>query len=131
MDIKEFAQKFIKAEDEAWQNGNFGPLEALEDPNVAYHIPPVQESKGWEEHKQYIQMSRQAVSNIHQEWEYITGDGNVFSLSYKSRGLFTGEIPGMPPPTGKEVTSDYLFVFRLKDGKIIEAWAKGSTTGLG
>ncbi len=129
MDIKVFARKFIEAEDEAWKNRNFNPLEALETPDVAYHIPPVQESKGWEAHKQYIQIARQAVSDLHQEWEYVTGDGNVFSLLYKSRGLFTGEIPGMPPPTGKEVTSDYLFVFQLENGKIAEAWARGSATG--
>ncbi|HEY98506.1 MAG TPA: ester cyclase [Dehalococcoidia bacterium] len=129
MDIKVFARKFIEAEDEAWKNRNFNPLEALETPDVAYHIPPVQESKGWEAHKQYIQIARQAVSDLHQEWEYVTGDGNVFSLLYKARGLFTGEIPGMPPPTGKEVTSDYLFVFQLENGKIAEAWARGSATG--
>jgi predicted ester cyclase len=130
MDIKEFAEKFIKAEDDAWQNGNFTTLEKLEDTNVVYHIPPSQETKGWEAHKQYIMGNRQAVSDLHQEWGYITGDGNVFSLSYKSRGKLTGEIPGFPPPTGKELTSDMLFVFRLKSGKIIEAWAKGTTTGL-
>jgi predicted ester cyclase len=129
MDIKEYAEKFIEAEYEAWRNGNFEPLEALEAPDVAYHIPPVQESKGWEAHKQYIQGSRQAISDLYQDWEYITGDGNVFSLLYKDRGLFTGEIPGMPPPTGKEVTSEYLFVFHLENGKIAEAWARGSGTG--
>jgi predicted ester cyclase len=130
MSIKEFAEKFIKAENEALQKGNFKPLEALEDSNVVYHIPPFQETKGWEAHKQYIMGNRQAASNLHQDWEYITGDGNVFALSYKSRGRFTGEIPGFPPPTGEEFSSDMLFVFRLKDGKIIEAWSKGSTTGL-
>ncbi len=131
MDIKEFAEKFIKAEDEAWQNGNFDALEKLEDPDVVYHIPPLPDTVGFEAHKQYIMGASKAMSKPYQEWEYITGDGNVFALSYKSRGLFTSEIPGLPPPTGKEVTSDYLFVLRLKDGKIKEAWAKGSTKGLG
>jgi predicted ester cyclase len=130
MAIKGFAEKFIKAEEEAWQKGNFKPLQSLEDPSVIYHIPPFQETKGWEAHKQYILGNRQAVSDLHQDWEYITGDGNVFALSYKSRGKFTGEIPGFPPPTGQEFTSDMLFVFCLKAGKIIEAWAKGTTAGL-
>ena len=40
MNIKEFAQKFIEAEDEAWKNGNLDKLEELEDPNVAYHMLP-------------------------------------------------------------------------------------------
>ena len=68
MSIKEFAKKFIKAEDEAWQNGNFDPLEALENPNVIYHILALnQETSGWEAHKQYILTARQGFSNLEQE----------------------------------------------------------------
>ena len=128
MSIEEFAQKFIKAEDEAWQKGNFKALEALEDPNVIYHMPPPLDFVGFEAHKQQIMGSKQAISGLRQEWKYLTGEGNLFALSYKSRFMFTGEVPGMPPPTGKEVTSDSLFLFRLKNGKIVEAWQNGSTT---
>ena len=130
MSIEEFARKFIKADNEAFQKGNFDALEALEDPNVVYHLAASPDLVGWEAHKQYILTALQAVSNLQQKWEYLTGDGNVFALSYKSHSLFTGEVPGFPPPTGKEVTGDYLMVFRLKDGKIIEVWEKGTITGL-
>lgn len=131
MDTKEFAQKFIKAEDEAWLNGNLDPLEALEDPNVVYHVPPpITDLLGHEAHKQFLMTARQAFSGQQLEWKYLTGEGNVFALSYKSRGMFTGEVPGFPPPTGKEITADSLMVFRLKDGKIIEVWEKGTITGL-
>jgi predicted ester cyclase len=128
MDIKEFAEKFIKAEDEAWQTGNCAALEKLEDPTVVYHIPPMPDTVGWEGHKQYILGTRQAVSDLHQNWEYITGDGNVFSLSYKMRCISKGMIPGTK--NGGKITSDSLFVFKLKGGKIIEAWSKGSMTGI-
>ena len=131
MSIEEFASKFIKAEDEAWQKGSFEALEKLEDPNVVYHIPPFQDTVGWESHKQYIISRSQAMSDLSQEWEYLTGDSDVFALSYKSCGKFTGEIPGMPPPTGKEITMDHIFVCHLKDGRIDEVWAKGTVTGIG
>lgn len=130
MDIKEFAEKFIEAENEAWQKGNFDPLESLEDPDVVYHMAPDTDMVGWEAHKQYILGARQAFSDYRQEWKYLAGEGNLFALSYKSRGKFTGEIPGFPPPTGKEITTDYLFLLRLENGKIVEAWANGSMTGL-
>ena len=129
MSIKEFADKFIQAENEAWQKGNFNALEALEDPNVVYNMPPPLNFVGWEAHKQQILSSRQAVSDLRQEWKYLTGEGNLFALSYKSRGKFTGEIPGMQPPTGKEITTDYLFLFRLENGKIVEAWVNGTMMG--
>ena len=50
MDIKEFAQKFIEAESDAWLIGNFDALEKLEDPNVIYHMG-TGEIVGHEAHK--------------------------------------------------------------------------------
>jgi predicted ester cyclase len=127
MDIKEFAQKFIEAEDEAWKNGNLDELEKLEDPNVVYHIPPPNDFVGFEAHKQQILGYREALSDINQEWKYLAGDGNVFAVSYKSRYISSGKVHGLPP-AGKEMTSDGIFVLRLENGKIVEAWAKSSTT---
>ena len=128
MSIKELAEKFIKAEDEAWQNGNFDSLEALEDPDVVYHIPPVQESKGWEAHKQYIQTNRQVLPGIQQDWKYLTGEGNLFALSYKSSGTTAIEIPTMNIPKGKKIATDYLFVLQVKNGRVTEVWSNGTLT---
>ncbi len=129
MSIKEFAEKLIKAEDEAWK-GNCDALEKLEDPNVVYHLqPPSPDMVGWEAHKQYFIGARMALSDINQEWQYLTGEGNLFALSYKAHYISTGKVPGFPP-AGKEITSDSLFLFRLKNGRIIEAWINGTTTGL-
>jgi hypothetical protein len=72
----------------------------------------------------------QALSDRHREWHYLTGKGNYFTLSFKESCMFTGKAPDMPPPTGRELKMDLLFLFRLKDGKLAEAWYKGTTTGL-
>jgi len=131
MSIKDFAEKFIKAENEAWQKGNCDALEKLEDPNVIYHdMIQGQEVVGFEAHKQYILGGRQMVSGLRQEWKYLTGEGNLLALSYKASGMFTGQVPGLPPPTGKEITSHSLFLIRLDKGKIVEAWYDGTMTGL-
>jgi len=57
MSIKEFAAKFCKAEEDAWQNENFDALEALEDPNVVYHIGEM-DIIGFEAHKRDIMTQR-------------------------------------------------------------------------
>jgi len=129
MNIKDFAEKYIKAEDEAWQNGNFTALEKLEDPNVIYHCPPLPDGVGFESHKKGVLESRQMISNLQQHWEYITGEGNLFALSYKSSGMYLREVPGMPPP-GKKYTTDYLCLFRVKNGRMIETWMNGTMTVL-
>jgi predicted ester cyclase len=90
-----------------------------------------QDVSRWEAHKQYILSARQGISDLKQEWEYLMGEGNYFALTYKMSGMFTGEIPGFPPPTGKELTAYSLFLFRLQNGKIAEAWSNGTNTGLG
>jgi predicted ester cyclase len=128
MNIKEFAEKFIEAERKAWEEEDFSKLEALVDPNVYYHASLLPEMVGRETYKQLVLGMRQSISNPRHEWKYLTGEGNLFALSYKLRGIFTGEIPGMPIPKGKEFTTDPLLLYRLKKGKIAEVWMNGSIT---
>jgi predicted ester cyclase len=126
MNIKEFAEKFIEAENQAFQQGNFDALEKLEDPNVVYHMGSLGDMVGHEAHKQDIIGTRQACSDVKQEWKYLTGEGNLFALSYKSNAKFIAEKPGLPIPVGKKIATDYLFLLRIKNNRIIEAWANGS-----
>ena len=129
MNTKDFAEKFIKAEDEAWQKGNFEPLKALEDPNVVYHMPLGRaDLVGHEAHKQEIISARQSWADIKQEWQYLTGDGNLYAMSFKSSFRIIGKIPGGTLPVGKKVSSDELLVGRVKKGRLVEGWAKGSFT---
>ena len=129
MDIKEFAEKFIKAEEEAFQKGNFEPLSKLEDPNVVYHMPIFGDLVGHEAHKQNILKVRQVFSDIKQEWKYLTGEGNLFGVSLKGRYVSKGNIPGLPP-VGKEITEDAIFLLQLRNDRIIEVWENSSFTGL-
>jgi ketosteroid isomerase-like protein len=133
MSIRNFGERYIKASKEAWQRGDFEELEQLLHPDVIYHYMPLgQDMVGWESFKQHIVGGRKALPGLWQEWQYLTGEGNYFAISYKSRGTLTGQASDMPAPTeiNKEVTANYLYLFHLKDGKIAEAWYNGTTTGL-
>jgi predicted ester cyclase len=130
MNIKDFAEKFIKAEDEVWKNDDIKPLEAIEDPGVVYHFFALgQELAGFAAHKKQILDSKASYSDIKQEWKYLAGGGDFFALSYKGNYISNGKMPGMPPAGGK-VTSDLLFLFRVNKGRIAEAWVHGAMTGL-
>ena len=129
MNIKAFAEKFIKAENEAFQKGNFEPLKALEDPSVVYHMSSFGDMVGHEAHKQQIMSSHQLASDIKQEWKYLTGEGNLCALAYKARYISTGKLPGWPP-AGKEATNSSLFLVRAKRGKVVEVWSNGHITGI-
>ena len=125
MNIKDLAEKWIKAESEAFQKGNFELLKALEDPNVVYHMSSFGDMVGHEAHKQQIIDSHKLASEIKQEFKYLTGDGNLCAVSYKARYISRGDIPGMPP-AGKEASRDALFLLRVKHGKVAEVWNNGS-----
>jgi predicted ester cyclase len=132
MNIKDFAEKFIKAEDEAFQKGDFTALAKLEDPKIVFHMFAVnQELMGFEADKQYIIGVKQAAPGCRPNWKYLTGEGNLFVLSLKMSGAkFTGTVPGFPPPTGKEVIASSLWIFQVNKGRIVEAWSNGTITGL-
>ena len=129
MELKEFAEKYTKAVVEAFQKNNFDPLKEVEDANVVYHTPGFPDLVGHEAHKQSILSFPEYYSDIKQEWEYVTGEGNLFALAYKARYISTGKLPGWPP-AGGEAGRDALFLYRLKDDKIVEVWQNGSWVGI-
>ena len=100
MNIEEFAKKFMEAEDVAWKSGNFDALEQIESPGIVIHMPPFPDSVGFEAHKQYIITSRESVNDLHQECDYVTGDGDVCVLSYKSSSIAKVENPALNIPAG-------------------------------
>ena len=71
MSLKKFAEKFIKAEDEAWLKGNVDALDDVEHSDVVYHLtPPMPDVVGREAHKQFIVAARKAFSDIKFEIKY-------------------------------------------------------------
>ena len=115
-------------ENEAFKEGNFEPLKALEAPGVVYHRGSTRDMVGHEAHKQDIMNYRRSTSNHRQEWDYVTGDGNVCVLSIKETMTFVTEHPVVSVPAGKTIEFDALFVLRRENEKIAEAWIKGSST---
>ncbi len=130
MNIKDFAEKFIRTEDEAWKNDNIKPLEAMEQPDVVWHFYFLgADIVGFEAHKKQIFDSKASYSDIRQEWKYLTGEGSLFALLYTARYVSNGTVPGLPP-AGGEVNVNAIFLFRVKKGKIAEAWVNGAMTGV-
>jgi steroid delta-isomerase-like uncharacterized protein len=128
--IMEFAEKVIKAEIECILQGNCNSLETLFSSQLILHHPPFPDVLGWIAIKKMYERLRESTPDIQIELKYVTGEGNLLVLSYKSRGTFTGHVEGYPPPTGKEVTDDAVQIFRIENGKIFEAWVHATVKGL-
>lgn len=129
-----FKERFLKAEDEAWK-GNIKALEEIDDLNVVIHMclhpmGVLPDLIGVEAHKQYIQGSLGAVSNLTQEWSDFVQQGDSAAVRYISKGNLTGQIPGMAPPRGQEYTVDCLMLLHLRNDKVIEYWMYGYSVGM-
>ena len=124
MDIKEFAEKYIQAQTDAWEKGDFKLLETLEDPNIVWH----DREGGLEGHKQFFTMARQSLAITKMEWEFLVGEGNLFALSLKMTAKILKEFPGSKIPVGKTVSADEMFLLRLKNDKVVEVWGNASQT---
>ena len=53
----------------------------------------------------------------------ILGEGDKVAVRMRFRGTQAG-ILGTYPPTGKPLDSEYLAIYRIEGGLIVEAWAE-------
>ena len=127
MNIKEFARKYIEAETQAFKEGNFAALEAIVASDVVYHWGASRDMVGHKAHKQDIMNYRQKTSKHIQEWDYVTGDGDVCLLSIKETMTFIDEFPAILAPAGATIEFDAFFILRRENDKVAEAWIKGSS----
>jgi predicted ester cyclase len=129
MNIKDFAERGFKAEEEAWYNGNFELLKEIEDPNMVVHMyGGLPDMIGHDGHKKDIISSRQTRSDVKLQFQFLTGEGNLYAASLKLSYRVTGQKPGFTIPIGKKVLTDELLVLRVKNGRIIEVWPHARTT---
>ena len=64
------------------------------------------------------------VSNLKQNWKYLSGEGNLFALAYESSAI----VKANETNPAISVSNNYLFVVRLSNGKVAEVWMNGSMT---
>jgi hypothetical protein len=115
LDLAEFANRFIQAENQAWQQAEFAALEAIEDPAIVFHGLGL---NGFEAHRQYIIDARQTITGLQQDWTFLAGDGSLFALWY----LATAAV------SGQQIRTEALMLFRVENHRIKEVWMHASTT---
>lgn len=120
---RDFAERFIAAESKAWGSGDVADLRALEAPDIAFHLAGT-ELSGWDSHQAYIVNGRSMVSDLKQSWKYLSGEGNHIALAYESSAV----LKATDSNPAQALSNTFLFVLRLKDNKIAEIWANGSST---
>jgi hypothetical protein len=121
MNIKEFAEQYIKDWREALLNGKVQNFETLFDPAFVYHASG--QDLDLAAYMQHIVFLRSSSKILEIDINYVVSGGNIFVVSFKGRYNFKSDMPGFPPLVGKELAAYDLCVLRIKNNKAIEGWS--------
>lgn len=120
-----------KVYEEAYQNGNFGPLDAIADENMidqsVYRDPKA--TPGLAGFKQRLSGTRAAFPDIRAEFGNFIEEGDLVAFNWSLSGTNTGSLRGKPP-TGKTMTMTGINIERFENGKIIEHWSNPDLLGM-
>lgn len=108
---------------EAFNASDFNRIRATFTPDFVNHNPPpfpgaTADVDGL---VQTIQMFRGAFPDARGEVVHTVSEGDIVVLHDVVRGSHEGEWMGVAA-TGKDVTVEFIHIFRIADGKIAERW---------
>jgi steroid delta-isomerase-like uncharacterized protein len=87
------------------------------------HAAGPQEVRSREDLKQFLRSEFATFPDAHESLEDILAEGAKVAARHRFRGTQRGPM-GPYPPTGKVLTADYLAIYRVENGQIVEAWAE-------
>jgi steroid delta-isomerase-like uncharacterized protein len=81
------------------------------------------EVRSREQLKAYFQREFETFPDAMETVEDLIVEGDKVAARHRFHGTQQGPM-GPYPPSGKSITADYLAIYRLEGGRIIEAWAE-------
>jgi predicted ester cyclase len=111
----------VRRIEEAWDADQLDALDPLFEPNFVQHngvpmLPP-----GLEGAKQAHQMSKQAFPDRRTRIEDMLADGDQVAVRIRMTGTNQGGLPWFGiPANGKSVDTEWISIYRLSNGKVVE-----------
>lgn len=118
MTASENKQLVRKTFDEIWNEGEYHE-EKFTDDYVAHGWGP--EPINLSQEEEDTTAFRRAFPDIHKEIEDLIAEGDKVVLRYRFTGTHENEFEGIEP-TGTEVSTSGIFIYRIEDGRIAESW---------
>jgi len=108
--------------DEVWNKGNLEMMDELYSADVIRHfLPDGSKLIGRDELRDRIRNHRKAFPDWTEEIVLIVAEGEFVAIHFKSTGTNEGSFLGNPP-TGKQIQTNDMSIYRIVDGKIVEQW---------
>lgn len=71
----------------------------------------------------FLRVERDTFPDAHETVEDLVAEGDRVAVRHRFTGTQLGLL-GRLPPTGRRLTADYLAIYRVVDGLVVEAWAE-------
>jgi predicted ester cyclase len=97
---------------------NGGRLEAIDE---LYRPSPAQGARRW------ITPFRRAFPDVHMEIVELIAEGQKVVGRFRCSGTYLGPWNGRPPTGRRFENVDEVYIFRIADGRIAEAWGLEDT----
>ena len=96
-------------------------IDELVRPDVLIRTPLPVRTTGTEALKEVFARLMSGLPDLHITVEDMVAEGDRVVARNTVSGTHHGEYLGLPP-TGRRISYDEIFVFRLADGRIVETW---------
>ena len=122
---KAIVRRFI----EAYNNRNLDLFEELVAPDYVDHQ---HQQQGREPFIKLFTLAFEGFPDWHEAIEDIIAEGDKVWVRVKATGTHTGEwnlFGAILPPTGKKITLNMVFIWRLDKGQLVEGWEVDADLG--
>lgn len=118
-DPREVVMAFVRAvNDQDWF-----AVEALLAPGFVRHSDAGGTVDGRGELVAFLQEEYATFPDAHEEVEAVIAEGDLVAARHVFTGTQDGRL-GDHPPSGRRMQAHYLAMYRVVDGRIVEAWAE-------
>jgi steroid delta-isomerase-like uncharacterized protein len=108
---------------EILNTGNLDRMDELFTPDFVRHSQAGGDIQNLEEYKQYQQKLKATFPDQYNTINIIIAEGN-YVAGYNTLNATQNGAEGPYPPAGKKMKSEYIWIFRMEDGKIAEIWVE-------
>jgi predicted ester cyclase len=116
--------------DDIWNRGDLSVVDEVMVAEARYHGPHMPEGLGDRESwRRAVAMYRGAFPDSHVTFEELVASGDLIVGRWAAVGTHRGELPGLGP-TGKRISIGGITIYRITDGKIVEAWEQLDLLGM-
>jgi steroid delta-isomerase-like uncharacterized protein len=110
----------------SWNSGDLAIVDELLAVDFVNHEVEETTIPHRELYKRVVVETRSAFPDWTLFIEAVIAERGQVAARWRAHGTHTGELEGLPPPTGERLVVQGISMARVEDGKIVEFWKQQS-----